>query len=257
MFRLFSWQAAFGLSAVGSAMSLGLAYVILLPAPQTTAEQPVSILQALDFRPVWQNRSALAYILAYACHMWEMFAARSWLVAFMTFSISLQTVSDGHIAPTTVMAIAGIFGMLASIGGGELATRFDRRRTVSVIMLISCVLSLLIGFSAELPYAMVVLLCFVYTIFFQGDSAAIHAGVITAAEPHPRGPTMAVPSTGGFSAPSLGSVAAGFVLDLTGGGETTFSWGLTFASLAVAAALGPIILKRLDNSARPPVSSAS
>lgn len=257
MFALFNWQAAFGVAAVGSAAALVLAFVILRPMPQPSMDKPISILQTLDFRPVWQNRSARAYILAYSCHMWEMFAARSWLVAFMAYSISLQMVTDGHIVPTTVMAIAGIGGMLASIGGGELATRFGRRRTVSIIMLISCLLAVIIGFSAALPYAVVVFLCFLYTLFFQGDSAAIHAGVITAAEPQRRGATMALQSLSGFAAASLGSVVAGFVLDLTGGGTTTLSWGLTFGSLALPAALGPLILRRLDNSSRSSKLTAS
>jgi len=246
MFALFSWQAAFGVSAVGSATALVLAYVILLPVPQTTIEQPTNILKTLDFRPVWQNRTARAYIIAYACHMWEMFAARSWLVAFLTFSISMQAEPDGYIAPTTVMAIAGIAGMLASIGGGELANHFGRRRTVSIIMLVSCLLSIVVGFSATLPYEMVVLLCFLYTIFFQGDSAAIHAGVITGAEPQRRGATMALQSLGGFAAASLGSVVAGFLLDITGGGTSSLSWGLTFTTLALAAALGTVFLKKHD-----------
>jgi len=251
MFDLVSWQAAFGVAAIGSAAALGLAFMSLRPVPPATTEQPTTILQTLDFRPVWRNRSALSYVLAYICHMWEMFAARSWLVTFLAYSISLQTVPEGHIAPTTVMAIAGIGGMLASIGGGELAIRFGRRRTVSTVLCISCLLALTIGFSAALPYEVVVLLCILYTLFFQGDSAAIHAGVITAAEPHRRGATMAFQSLGGFAAAALGSVVTGFILDLTGGGNSTLSWGLTFTSLAFAAALGPLFLRQLDNSAMP------
>jgi len=247
MFALHGWQAAFHVAAFGSLMALLLAFIILRPqAPE--ADEPPSLRQVFDFRPVWSNRPARAYILAYICHMWEMFAARSWLVAFLVYSISLQAQTDGHIAPTTVMAIAGVGGMLASIGGGELATRFGRRRVVSVIMLISCLLALTIGFSAALPYNLVVCLCILYTLFFQGDSAAIHAGVITSAEPQRRGATMALQSLGGFAAASIGSVIAGLVLDLTGGGKSSLSWGLTFATLALAAAIGPLLIRRAEQN---------
>ena len=37
----------------------------------------------LDFRPVLANRRAMAYVLAYFAHNWELFALRSWLVAFL------------------------------------------------------------------------------------------------------------------------------------------------------------------------------
>ena len=184
--------------------------------------------------------------MAYMCHMWEMFAARTWLVAFLTFSITRQPVQGNFMAPTTVMAVAGIGGMIASIAGGELATKLGRRRVVTVIMGISCLLALTIGYSANLPYNTVVILCVIYTIFFQGDSAAIHAGVITAAEPELRGATMALQSLVGFAAASLGSVTTGMLLDFTGGGSTTISWGLTFGSLAMAAALGPVLLYRIQ-----------
>jgi MFS family permease len=243
MFALFNWQAAFQVAALGSAAAFALTLAVLRPQPVDSASQPARLVAVLNFRPVWSNRPARAYILAYICHMWEMFAARSWLVAFLTYSISLQATADGHIAPTTVMAIAGIGGTFASIGGGELATRFGRRRVVTIIMLSSCLLAVTIGFSAALPYNAVVLLCILYTLFFQGDSAAIHAGVITAAEPKRRGATMALQSLGGFAAASLGSVVAGLVLDLSGGGTSTLSWGLTFATLALAAAVGPLVLK--------------
>ena len=204
-----------------------------------------------DFRPVWTNRPARTYILAYMCHMWEMFAARSWLVAFLSFSISLQKVPAGLMAPTTVMAVAGIGGMLASIAGGELAVRLGRRRVVIAIMGVSSLLALTIGFSARLPYNAVVILCLAYTLFFQGDSAAIHAGVITAAKPERQGATMALQSLGGFAAASIGSVVAGIVLDLTGGGLTSLSWGLTFSSMGMAALLGTVLLHRTQRHFTP------
>jgi predicted MFS family arabinose efflux permease len=244
IFRWLGWQQVFGIAAAGSAFSLFLSLLVLKPRsiPMMSLETPK--VHIFDFRPVWKNRPARAYILAYMCHMWEMFAARSWLVAFLSFSITLQKAPAGLMAPTTVMAVAGIGGMLASIAGGELAVRLGRRRVVTTIMGVSCLLALIIGFSARLPYNAVVILCLVYTLFFQGDSAAIHAGVITAAKPERQGATMALQSLGGFAAASIGSVVAGMILDLTGGGATSLSWGLTFGSMGIAAALGPILLNK-------------
>ncbi len=244
VFGMSGWQQVFSIAAAGSALSLFLAFWVLNPRSLSAVSLETPKTHIFDFRPVWKNRPARAYIFAYMCHMWEMFAARSWMVAFLTFSISLQKRPTGLMAPTTVMAVAGIGGMLASIAGGELAVRLGRRRVVTAIMSISFLLALTVGFSARLPYDAVVALCLIYTMFFQGDSAAIHAGVITAALPERQGATMALQSLGGFAAASLGSVAAGMVLDLTGGGSTSLSWGLTFGAMGIAAALGPVLLRR-------------
>lgn len=241
LFDGWGWETAFAMAAVGSGLALVLAAAVIKPVslPVSSAFTNRHI---LDFRPVWQNRNARAYILAYMCHTWEMFAARAWLVAFMAFNLSLRPGSQNLLIPTTVMAVAGIAGMLASIAGAELAVRFPRKTMVMLIMGVSGLMSVTIGFSAGLDPFWVAVLCIVYTIFFQGDSAAIHAGVITAARPDLRGATMALQSLGGFGAAALGTIAAGWVLDLSGGGYTVVSWGITFASMGVAALLGVILV---------------
>ncbi|MCP4689010.1 MAG: MFS transporter [Desulfobacterales bacterium] len=250
MFRWLGWKEAFGFGAAGSLLALALAFLVL--KPQSTPRPPGSAARRpiFDFRAVWRNRDARAYILAYMCHMWEMFAARSWMVAFLSFTITLQATGADFIAPTTVMAAAGVGGMAASIAGGELAVRLGRRRVVAAFMAVSFILALTIGFSSRAPYNVVVFLCILYTLFFQGDSAAIHAGVITSADPDRRGGAMALQSLGGFAAASLGSVFTGFVLDVSGGGSTPLSWGVTFAAMGAAAALGPICLYRRRRSLR-------
>jgi predicted MFS family arabinose efflux permease len=244
VFETWGWETAFVAAAAGSGLALVLAGIILTPVlPPDTG--PTVNRHILDFRPVWQNRNARAYILAYMCHTWEMFAARAWLVAFMAFNLSLHPGSESYLIPTTVMAVAGIAGMLASIAGAELAVRFPRKTMVILIMGVSGLISVTIGFWAGLDPAWVAMLCIVYTIFFQGDSAAIHAGVITSARPDLRGATMALQSLGGFGAAALGTIAAGWVLDLSGGGHTIFSWGVTFGSMGLAAALGVILVARI------------
>lgn len=244
LFHAWGWETAFAAAAAGSGLALVLAAAVLTPVLPPASSATVNR-HILDFRPVWQNRNARAYILAYMCHTWEMFAARAWLVAFMAFNLSLHPGSEGRLIPTTVMAVAGIAGMLASIAGAELAVRFPRKTMVIVVMGVSGLVSMTIGFCGVLDPAWMAVLCIVYTIFFQGDSAAIHAGVITAARPDLRGATMALQSLGGFGAAALGTIAAGWVLDLSGGGHTVFSWGITFASMGVASIIGVILVTRI------------
>ncbi len=244
MFQWLGWKETFGIAAIGSIFSLLFSFLVLKPKSIPVVSYDTAMGHVLNFKPIWNNRQTRAYILVYMCHMWEMFAARSWLVAFLSFSITLQKAPADFMAPTTVMAFAGIGGMLASIVGGELATRLGRRRVVATTLGISSFMALIIGFSARMPYNAVVMLCMIYTLFFQGDSAAIHTGVITSIEPERRGAAMALQSLGGFAAASSGSVAAGFMLDITGGGSTSSSWVLTFGTMGIAAAMGSLLLYR-------------
>ncbi|MEA2061624.1 MAG: MFS transporter [Thermodesulfobacteriota bacterium] len=241
--KWFGWKPVFLIAGVCSGFVLLLCLLILVPKPiEKTGSSSQGILSTLDFRPVWQNFLARTYIIAYMCHMWEMFAARSWMVAFLTFSMTIQTGRSPLMAPTTVMAVAGIFGMFASILFGEFAVKFGRRRIVSAVMTVSGLLGLSLGFFANLPFPALVCLCICYTVFFQGDSAAIHAGVITAADPDRRGATMALQSLAGFAAASISPIAVGFVLDITGGGKSRFSWGMTFGTMGITAFLGLFLL---------------
>lgn len=244
--KFLGWKAVFFVAAGCSAFVLIMGFMVLVPIavdrPRTTFS---GLLKALDFRPVWANKRARTYIVAYACHMWEMFAVRSWMVAFLTFSL-MRNNTNAFMIPTTVMAVAGVFGMIASITFGEFAVRIGRRKLVSIVMTISGVLGLCIGFMANLPYPVLVCLCILYTIFFQGDSAAIHAGVITAAVPERQGATMALQSLGGFAAASFSPVIAGVVLDITGGGETLLSWGCTFLVIGTSSFVGLFMMSRLQ-----------
>jgi MFS family permease len=248
IFKWLGWKPVFFTAAASSGIALIICLMILPPKPvEKSKSSSPSILSALDFKPVWQNYSARTYIIAYMCHMWEMFAARSWMVAFIAYAVSLQAYPTPFMAPTTVMAVAGIFGMIASILFGELAVKFGRRRIVSIVMMISGLFGLSLGFLVDVPFPVLICLCIGYTIFFQGDSAAIHAGVITAADPDRRGGTMALQSLAGFMAASLSPIAVGFILDITGGGKSTISWGLTFGAMSITSFLGLFLLFKTQN----------
>jgi len=81
-------------------------------------------------------------------------------------------------------------------------------------------------------------------MFVLGDSGALHAGTVMAADPDRRGATMAVQSLLGF-ATALGPLVIGVVLDYTGRGQTVNSWGVAFITTGAVVAMGPVILASL------------
>ena len=238
------WRWAFALGGGGAALS-GLAVALLLK-PKPVAAPAASLLSAIDFRPVFRNREAMAYILAYGAHSWELFGLRSWIVVFLGFCAALAPAGDGgFISATAVAALMNLLAMPASILGNEAAGRFGRRRCVAVIMLGSALLACGLGLAPGLAYGAVVALVLLYAMTVAGESAAVTTGTVQAAAPDRRGATLALHSTVGFGFAFLGSLAPGVALDLAGGPESRLAWALAFAAMGAGAAVGPLAVWRL------------
>jgi len=238
------WRWAFGISAIGPVLA-GLLVVWAVPSDDPADAAPPRT-RLLDFRPVLTCRPAMGYVLAYAVHNFELFAARSWIVVFLVFAQGLNPEGAGAGWSATVIATAfTLIGMPASVLGNEAAVRAGRIRVIAAVMLASTVLAALLGFLAAIPFPLLVALCLVYGALVTGDSASITAGVVAVAPPGHRGATMAVHACLGFIGSSLGPLAFGVVLDASGGGLAPFSWGLAFLAMGLTAALGPLALAAL------------
>lgn len=231
------WRWAFGLAAAGPALA-GMLVIRGLPARRPLVERTRAL---LDFRPVFRNRAALGFILGYAAHCWELFGSRSWIVAFFVFFNAIHLAAEAMpLSPVTLAALVNLLGLVASISGNEIAVRYGRQRVILVIMLTSASLGCMVGFSAPLPWFVVLSVASVYTFATMADSAALTAGVIGAAVPTQRGATMAVHSLFGFGAAFIAPVVFGLILDLAGGNTSVSAWGLAFASLGIGCGLGPL-----------------
>lgn len=240
-----SWRWAFGLSTVGPIVGIAL-IVCYIPKRHFQAQGERQAGRSIfpDFRPVWRTREAMAYILGYAAHMWELFSLRSWVVVFLEYSRSLQPQISQSISATQVAFLINLIGLPASVIGNELSRRFGRQRVVTVTMIASILIAAWIGFTPGLPYLYVVVLCLIYGILVLGDSAALTAGAVAAAPAESRGAALALHSTFGFGAAFLGPLAVGLVLDLFRN-SATLAWGLGFVTMGLGCAFGPIALRFL------------
>jgi len=238
--NLAGWRWAFTASALATAAALVI-IVGFIPAGKVRRDRSEAPLA--DFRIVFRSRAAMAYVLGYAAHMWELFSMRSWIVAFLTFSMQLQPPEAVVWSPTRIAFVISLIGLPASIGGNELARMFNRPKVIMAVMIGSAVLVGVLGFSASLPYTIVALMAVVHGITVIGDSAALTAGVVDAAPEGLRGTTLAVYSTIGFAAAFLGPLTVGMVLDLFGGGQT--GWAMAFVTMGAGCMLGPVFLSRL------------
>ena len=233
----YGWHVGIGLLAMGPLAAL----LIALFGTGPKAQMPAEGHRLLNFRPVFANRRALAYILAYAAHGFELTAVRAWLVAFLGFAALRAGVGGNHGA-TAVAALFSVIGLPANVLGNELAMRFGRRRVLIAIMLASAAFSAGLGFVAGLPYAIVVGLILLYGVTLTADSGAITSGAVAAAPAEAQGATIAVHSSVGFAAAFLGPLAVGIALDAGGGQAVALAWTIAFLVMALGAALGPVAL---------------
>lgn len=245
------WQWTFAAAGAGGLIAFAIVIMATRPFAPHGRDEAATPSRLFDFRPVLRNRIAMGYVLAYGAHAWELLGQRSWIVAFLLFSQSLQPESAGWLISATLVAgLINLFGVPASILGNELAVRFGRVRLAVTTGLISAAMGCAIGFSAPLPYIAVVGLCIVYGMATYADSSTVTAGAVAAAPRGYTGATMAVHSFIGFGGGFVGSFVFGVILDHAGGGADVTAWGLGFMSLGLAAALGPVALLMLSRRDR-------
>jgi MFS family permease len=226
----YGWQASFLAAGFSAAVAWLLVALWVPQRPRTSqAVKPVAL---FDFRPVFRNRSAIAYSLAYCVHTLEMSAVRGWGVAFLGFVALGAGAADAGVTPTVVMTTLGLIGTAASVIGNEAAIRIGRRKLIGLAMSVSIAFAASIGFVGTASYAIAVAMLVVYGLVIWLDSASLTAGAAGSADPSRRGATLAVHSTLGYAGGFVGPLIVGYILDL-GGGMSRTSWGLAFLSVGL------------------------
>lgn len=233
------WQAAFAWGMAGPVVAALLVYGFMPRGRTRAAAAPAPAL--LDFRPVIRNRKTLPYIIGYSAHNYELFGQRSWMVAFLVFTASLQPADAPMlVGAATLAAIINLLGPIMSVSGNELAIRFGRTRVIFTFMTASGLLACVMGYAAALPWVLVFLIMCLHYGLMLGDSAALTSGAIASAPPDERGATMAVYSFVGFSSAFFAPLVFGVVLDLAGGNRSLVAWGLAFTAMGIFGVFSPL-----------------
>jgi len=237
----YGWRWSFGITGLGPLIMAFVAWRMkpVLPIPKEG--------HLLDVRPVLRNRPAMAYILSYGAHCFELYGFRTWLVAFWTFVISRHQ-GDSLPDAMTVSFLASLLAMPASILGNELSLRFGRASAISWIQVISALTALSIGVLAGGSAWVILVLIFIYAVTVPADSGSLTAGMMSYAQPQFKGLTLAMHSTVGFGLSALSGWMVGLALDSHGGTQDPQAWLAAFGVLAAGVMLGPLALRLLRNS---------
>lgn len=226
------WRTAF-LFAAASAAGAWLLVALIVPSQTKSAGRSKAAEGLYDFRPVFRNRSAMAYAIAYCIHTLEMSAVRGWGVAFLGYvAVTAGASAAAVLSPAIVATGLGLVGTVASAVGNEAAIRFGRKRLIVSAMLASILLGGTIGFLGSTSYAVATVLLTLYGIVIWLDSSSLTAGTAGTAEPSRRGATLAVHSMLGYAGGFAGPLLIGWTLDLSGG-MSQLGWGMSFLSVSM------------------------
>jgi MFS family permease len=237
---LIGWRLGAEFLSLGPLGAL-LIFSAIVPSRKPLGHEAGLRFSMSDLKLVLGNRPAVGYILGYGAHCWELFGYRSWLVAFLVYSLSLQPGFTSPLSPQNVATLILLIGMPASILGNEGAMAWGRRKALAVYMTGSGLLGCVIGFAAEFNFYLVVFLCLLYGMTNLFDSGALTAGLVTETPEGQRGITLAVYSFSGFGMAFLSPLAFGAILDTAGRGIV--AWGLAFAAMGLVCMLGALCVQ--------------
>lgn len=242
-------SAAFLFGAGTAATAFLVAAVIMPGADPGRSSAPRAPL--LDFRPVLRNRPAMAWIIGYTAHTWELAALRAWAVTFLTATVARAGAPSWLPGPAALFTIAGLAGIAVSVTGNEMAQRYGRMRIVRWAMGGAAILALLTGWTTGASVLIAALLVVAWNTTIYLDSSALTAGTVQAADKRLRGATMGLHSMAGYAGGFFGPLGVGLALDLAGGDSIT-GWGLAFGHLAIVTLGAFWLLRRLSRGGPSP-----
>ncbi|RJQ80049.1 MAG: MFS transporter [Desulfobacteraceae bacterium] len=250
--HFFDWRFAFAVSGFSCAAAMLLVALATAGRP-ADAQAPAAGARRhpLDLRPAFRNRDALAYILAYCGHCWELFALRAWLPAYLLFAWQRSYNAPPGAAPAQWSMLIVLIGVPASIIGAEVASQRGRLRLIRWIALTGCGAGIMAGLAGNLSYAAAVAVLLIYNFLVTADSGALTTGAFAAARPGEQGATLAVHSILGFLGGGLGPVIVGWGLDLGGGITRGPAWFAAFVLMIAGSAFAALVISgRSDRTCR-------
>jgi MFS family permease len=241
----FDWRIAFLILAAGPLIGWALIAFFLPPNPPP-GHGALSF--RLDFRAVFRNKRAVAYMIAYGVHNGEASIMRAWVVAYLVFAQAGIATRDLILdwSPAVIATVANLLGVPATIIMAELASKMGRRQVISLVMATSALTGIGLAVALWGPYGWSLGLVLFYGASMAADSGTINGGIVARADPAIRGQTMAMHALFAAAAAFLLPILFGMVLDLAGGETSEIAWGWAFGATAAFIVIGPVSLYLLD-----------
>jgi MFS family permease len=184
----------------------------------------------------------------YLGHMWELYAAWTWLPVFIAASVAARDPragASGESAASAVAFAALAVGGVGCVWGGLAADRRGREWLVTVAMALSGLCALLIGLTFGASLWLLVPVALLWGFFVIADSAQFSVLVTESVPPHAVGTALTLQTSLGFL---LTAVSIQLVPPIAG----AVGWRWAFPVLALGPALGIRSIRRLAPTHRRP-----
>ena len=218
----------------------GLAVLGSLIAAVFVAEGPCrTAAPKFDWRfaaTIWRDRPVALANLGYFGHMWELYAAWTWVPVFLLASFRQAGAGDRWAAIAGFAFVAA--GSAGSLVAGKLADRLGRTIVTSAAMAVSGTCALVTGLLFGGPPWLVTAVALVWGFGVVADSAQFSAGVSELAPPERTGTVLTIQT-------SLGFLLTIVTIRLVPALEHWLSWRWAFAVLALGPAAGIAAMLRL------------
>lgn len=175
--------------------------------------------------------------LGYFGHMWELYAVWSWFAVFFTHVQEQNGGGSGRLGSLITFAVIGI-GALGCLLGGRLAERIGSARVAIVAMVLSGLCALTIGWFADGPIWLVVVLGLIWGFTVIPDSPQFSALVTQVADQRYVGSALTLQL-------ALGYIVTIPIVWLVPVMSDAWGWGVTFSLLALGPAVGTLAMRRL------------
>jgi MFS family permease len=185
---------------------------------------------------IWRDRPILLANVGYFGHMWELYAAWTWVPVFLVASFRHSALNERWAALTGFAFIAA--GGAGSLVAGKLADRRGRTVVTSAAMAASGLCCLLVGmFYGGNPW-FVCALCLVWGFAVVADSAQFSAGISELCPAERIGTVLTLQA-------SLGFLLTLVTIRLIPIVEHLLTWRWAFTVLALGPAAGILAMLRL------------
>ena len=185
------------------------------------------------------NRGVRLATLGYVGHMWELFAMYAWFLVFFHDALRAGGQPKGAVA---AFATYGVFlaGGLGCWAGGVLADRWGRTKTTILMMAVSGMCSIVIGWAFGGSPWIVFAIGLVWGFAVVADSAQFSTMVTELADQAYVGTALTLQLAAGFTV----TVATIWLVPYL---ESVIGWRWAFASLAPGPAIGILAMLRLKS----------
>lgn len=159
--------------ATASGLTLGGAIVFLALVREGPYPFSRAVFDPRQIGRVVRNRAVALANLGYFGHMWELYAAWGWFLAFASAASVTSAMSPAGISLLVFGVVAS--GIVGCIIGGVLADRIGRTATTIIMMTLSGLCALAIGLSFDGPLWLFVGLAVLWGMTIIADSAQFSA----------------------------------------------------------------------------------